>query len=85
MSEEEFKTVAENGAAGVVGGLAGASGGAAVGFMIGSAICPGIGSIIGTMTGAVVGGIEGKKYSIEVLEKIEQRLEAITQNKEQSE
>lgn len=71
MSEEEFKKVSENGAAGVVGGLAGASGGAAVGFLIGSAVCPGIGSIIGTMTGAVIGGMEGKKYSIELLEKIE--------------
>lgn len=77
ISKAEFKRSTEEGAVGVVGGLAGASGGAATGFIIGSAVCPGIGSIIGTITGAVIGGLEGKKYSIELLEKIEQRVEKV--------
>jgi surface antigen len=77
ISKKEFNDRLKQGAVGTVGGLACASAGGAVGFLIGSSIFPVVGSVIGVFVGCIAGGITGKRLSLKVLTRIEDKIERI--------
>jgi phage tail tape-measure protein len=62
---------------GTVGGLACASAGALLGFVVGSSLFPVVGSIVGVLLGGVVGGLAGKRLSVKVLARIEDKIQKI--------